>query len=410
MHESSDLESYGEGHRTFDCPWCGAISGIDPSHIGEHYDCPECHKATKLTPQNTRQTELTQPPGEAAGDAKAKPPKPVAHEVSDWESYGKGHRTFDCPWCGAISGIDPSHLGESFTCPECHESTKLTPDNTRPGHVTEPPPDAPHHEEKPARSPALLVVALALVAAIVGVLVATGGDDGGGTGPTDDGKQAAKAPDVDPSTPGPDVDPVKPPVDPDAGSGTDTPEPDDPPDVEEPPPGPDPAVLARKAELERALETAKLEHEAAEKAIEDWKAALEPELLERLGLLEACNDMRLEADRLCQSYPGPDATQEEARAYNAVMRAFVAADPKRVEAATRVTMQLNSERLKPRFLETWESVNFYLPYVRKTMGDMEAAGQCVESEEYGVLVQRLRKAEADVETAEKALADLPGVR
>ena len=113
-----------------------------------------------------------------------------------------------------------------------------------------------------------------------------------------------------------------------------------------------------------------------------------------MGLLP--DDVRIEATRLCETYPGPDASQDEARQYNATMRQFVAAHPHRVEAATRVTMQLNSERLKPRFLETWESVNFYLPHVRKTMGQMEAEGRCTESEEYAAILQRIKDAEAEV--------------
>ena len=143
MHESSDLESYGTGHRTFDCPWCGAVAGIDPSHAGEHFDCPECRKSTKLTPANTRTRELIEPPKEAPphGPGEEAAAGKVSHETSDWESYGKGHRNFDCPWCGAISGVDPSHLGDHFKCPECHKETKLTSENTRGGHASEAPPD-----------------------------------------------------------------------------------------------------------------------------------------------------------------------------------------------------------------------------------------------------------------------------
>jgi hypothetical protein len=155
---------------------------------------------------------------------------------------------------------------------------------------------------------------------------------------------------------------------------------------EDPPAAPDP------------VEAARVDVDRARQALADWEAA-HPEVMEQLGLLKACTDVRSEAARLCESYPGPDATQEEARAYNAVMREFVAADPKRIEAASRIVAELNSERLKPRFIPSWEAVNFYLPYVRETMGRLEAAGQCVESEEYGALLRTLREAEAALEQA-----------
>ena len=407
MHETSDLESYGKGHRTFDCPWCGAISGIDPSHIGEHFDCPECHKATKLTAANTRPTELTEPPPGAPHHAERGGHHP-AHEVSELESYGKGHRTFDCPWCGAISGIDPSHIGEHFDCPECHKQTKLTPDNTRSAHVTEPPPDAPHHEEKSSKAGLLLVAVVAVVAGIVAVISTTGGgDEGAGDGP-DVGRAppADVAPAEQPPTqpPPPEEQPPGETQPPDGQPPEEMPPDGQPPEEqpaeevppEEAPPGEEQPVDPPAAT--DPVEAARIDVDRARQALADWEAA-HPEVVEKLGLLKACTDVRSEAARLCESYPGPDATQEEARAYNAVMREFVAADPKRIEAATRIVAELNSERLKPRFIPSWESVNFYLPYVRETMGRLEAAGQCVESEEYGALLRAVREAEVALEQA-----------
>lgn len=323
------------------------------------------------------------------------------HETSDLENYGKGHRTFDCPWCGAISGIDPSHIGEHFDCPECHKSTKLTPANTRDRHVTDASKDAPPHEESKSKlAPLLLVLAIAAVIGVVVFLTSTGGGDDEGTGgegtdvarttPPDEGlggeSPAAGAPPEE-ASPGE--------APPEEVPSTDEPQPPEPQPPEEMPPEEVPPPEDAAAGL---VEAAKLDLEQARQALADWEAA-HPELMEKFGLLRACTDVRSEAARLCEAYPGPDATQAEARVYNEVMRAFVAADPKRMEAAQRIVEELNSERLKPLFLESWEGVNFYLPHVRITMGRMEAAGECVESEEYGALVRRIHEAQAAVEKA-----------
>ena len=106
--------------RTFDCPWCGAIAPVPADHLGEHFPCPECRQATKLTSKNTSNRPPTAPPPDAP--------------------HTSGHRTFDCPWCGAIAPIPASHLGERFHCPECGKETKLTPTNTRSAALTAPPP------------------------------------------------------------------------------------------------------------------------------------------------------------------------------------------------------------------------------------------------------------------------------
>lgn len=136
--------------RTFDCPWCGAISPVPADHLGEHFVCPECAKATKLTPKNTSDRPPTAPPPGA-------PPT-------------GGLRTFDCPWCGAISPIPASHLGERFACAECHRETKLTAANTQAAAVTAPPPGAPHVE---ARRPFVVwgVVGACALAAAVGAFL-----------------------------------------------------------------------------------------------------------------------------------------------------------------------------------------------------------------------------------------------
>ena len=135
------------GVRTFDCPWCGAISPVPGDHLGEHFVCPECKKGTKLTERSTSTRAATAAP-------------PDAPHLS-------GDRTFDCPWCGAIASVPSSHLGEGFRCPECAKSTKLTSTNTRRALVTAPPPDAPHPAPAGAAgSKGLVVVELLAIAYI----------------------------------------------------------------------------------------------------------------------------------------------------------------------------------------------------------------------------------------------------
>ena len=133
--------------RTFDCPWCGAIAPVPADHLGEHFPCPECRQATKLTSKNTSNRPPTAPPPDAP--------------------HTSGHRTFDCPWCGAIAPIPASHLGERFHCPECGKETKLTPTNTRSAALTAPPPDAPHVEAKGGGRGVLVAVALVTLGAAV---------------------------------------------------------------------------------------------------------------------------------------------------------------------------------------------------------------------------------------------------
>src|SRR5262245_30781837 len=127
--------------------------------MGEHFACPECKKATKLTSHNT--SDL--PPTEAPPDA--------PHLVGD--------RTFDCPWCGAISSVPSSHLGDRFHCPECGKETKLTSTNTRAAAITAPPPDAPHVDEGKGGRGILVAAVVAVLA--VGAWLAFG-QSGGSSG------------------------------------------------------------------------------------------------------------------------------------------------------------------------------------------------------------------------------------
>ena len=179
MPDSKDVETYGEGHLAFDCPWCGAISGVDPSRLGESFECPECHDSTRLTEENTRKGHLADAPSD---DVEDKAKEKAGHETSEWESYGKDHVTFDCPWCGAISGIDASHIGEHFTCPECHRQTRLTEKNLRKRPVTAPPAEGPRHVERAARRRLLLgvsAVAGVIVLAVLVILLAQRPEDPG---------------------------------------------------------------------------------------------------------------------------------------------------------------------------------------------------------------------------------------
>ncbi len=183
--------------RTFDCPWCGAISRIPSDHMGEHFTCPECKKATKLTDKNTSALKPTEPPPDAP--------------------HLTGDRTFDCPWCGAICSVPSQHLGEHFTCPECKKATKLTPQNTRRTDVFTPPPDAPPPEWEVARARRTKVlIALGIAVAIgVAVAVSQGNESpakpGGGEGTT---AQAPTPPpdETTPPSPGPGGPPTPPTV------------------------------------------------------------------------------------------------------------------------------------------------------------------------------------------------------
>jgi predicted RNA-binding Zn-ribbon protein involved in translation (DUF1610 family) len=143
--------------RTFDCPWCGAISPVPADHLGEHFACPECRKETKLTEKNTSALGVTETPPDAP--------------------HLTGDRTFDCPWCGAISAVPSSHLGERFACPECKRDTKLTPTNTRRAPITAPPPDAPPPEPTGAPKGLLVVAGLIVVGVAAWLLTAGGSSD-----------------------------------------------------------------------------------------------------------------------------------------------------------------------------------------------------------------------------------------
>ncbi len=224
METSTATGTHQPGARTFDCPWCGAISKIPSDHLGEHFTCPECKKATKLTDKNTSSLNPTEPPPDAP--------------------HLTGDRTFDCPWCGAICSVPSQHLGEHFTCPECKKATKLTPQNTRRADVFTPPPDAPPPEWEVARARRTKVLIAVGIAAAIGIAVAV--SQGGGTPakPAVHGDGTAQAPSP-PSTPDEATPPPSPipgglPQPPDVGPPTPPPGLPTPPSPV--PPGPTPPV------------------------------------------------------------------------------------------------------------------------------------------------------------------------
>lgn len=87
MSTSSDLESSDTGRLAFDCPWCGAILGVDSEHLGTSFPCPECGESTKLTEDNTRAGHLADV---SADDARSTRTKKAKRKASEWESYGRG--------------------------------------------------------------------------------------------------------------------------------------------------------------------------------------------------------------------------------------------------------------------------------------------------------------------------------
>jgi len=390
--DSSDVESYGKGHLTFDCPWCGAISGVDPTHLGDSYECPECHEHTKLTDENTRRGHLA----EATEDAPH--PDEARHETSEWESYGKGAVTFDCPWCGAISGVDPSHIGQSFECPECHNKTKLTKENTRSTPVTEAPPDAPHHAAG-SKTP-LLVGAIGVVVVIVAAIIvlAGGGGEDQGTTPQPAPKDVALQPpppeEPGPTEPGPgDVTPPDeaPPKEgpPDEAPPKEAP-PDEAPPDETPPvePQPDPVADAKAA------------LEAAQKALADWETA-HPGEMEVLRLRKVGADLSEQVKALLVAMRGDEVTPALARQFNTNMREFIAVDPQRIRVAQYLVTHLDRDGVKPHLLHGWEGLNFYAPRVREPLLEVCGAWGGAEIKDHADLLKTVEDAKAALEALEE---------
>lgn len=317
------------GTRTFDCPWCGAISPVPASHLGEHFACPECKKGTKLTEKNTANRAVSATPPDAP--------------------HMSGERTFDCPWCGAIASVPSSYLGEGFACPECERSTKLTATNTRRAAVTAPPPDAPHPGVSSGAGPKILAAA---VVAAVGVgawwfLAGPGAKKpDSNTSVAKDVGTIDKAPGVNPST-------RSSPSGPAASSGTPLAmTPDVPPGPA--PVGPSAPVDADRAEAARLAATQlAVQIELAEqwlasqtKALADWSDA-HPGALDARDVAAALGEVVAEVDRaLADKALIPDpatATPEQVRAAAAAVRAFIEASPARQKATLAVVEAMRSD-------------------------------------------------------------------
>ena len=337
--------------RTFDCPWCGAISTVPADHLGEHFHCPECRKPTKITERNTTA-------GGAAGTA------------AD-TTHLSGDRTFDCPWCGAISAVPSSHLGERFACPECHRDTKLTSTNTQRSPVTVPPPDAPHVES--SRRGLWIGLGVAAAAFVGFLLLRDRGEPSGpqeperssakvteepsGTRPAD--RPAAGTPPVMPSPgmtgeappmPATSMTEEAPPM-PSPGMTGEAPPMPIPGMTEAPPPAPaePPELLkarAQHAAAAAAFASATEKHARATLALETWAGEHPGAKEAHLGLpaLEQVSAelVRLLSDPAVVADPA-NPKPAELRAVRAAMAKFVEASPERVAIAERALASMRQD-------------------------------------------------------------------
>ncbi len=384
-------------NRTFDCPWCGAISPVPSDHLGEHFTCSECKKATKLTEKNTSDRKPTDSP-------------PDAPHLS-------GERSFDCPWCGAISSLDSSHLGERFHCPECAKETKLTATNTRRAPITAPPPDAP----PPAPTPSGKGVMVALVLAAAGIgawwllrdegtsptakepsgATEIGRAPGAPTPMAPDAAPPAPMPPIGPEDATPTLPPTPSPMPSDGGMG-----------VVGPPPPPSAleeaqAVLAAAASRRAAA----LEKQyAALASLEDWKrenpaAAVAAEHMP--GLLEIAAEAKRLADEK-QAIPEPEkATLEQVRAYDAAIVAFAAASPARTKTAEQVLAWLRADPFgrEGHGLADWKALHFAGDGVKRAFSALEQAWGPGAAMWPADLANAVQAATAEGDAAQKAVLD-----
>lgn len=402
--------------RTFDCPWCGAISPVPADHLGEHFTCPECRKATKLTEKNTSDRKPTEAP-------------PDAPHLS-------GDRTFDCPWCGAISSLSSSHLGERFHCPECNKETKLTATNTRRAPITAPPPDAP----PPASGSSGKGMLVALVLAVGGIgawwLLRDPGTSSTAKQPSG-ATEIGRTPGAPtPPTPGASTQPT-PGAGPGPGAGSPggsrTPEgtpaavgamtPDAAPGATPPPApspaamgadgAPSPAVEAAQAVLGEAMRrrSAALEKQyAALASLQDWKqenpaAAVAAEHMP--GLRELVDEAKRLGDAK-QLIPEPGKpTLEQVRAYDAALVAFTAASPVRVKVAEQVLAWLRADPFgrEGHGLADWKGLHFAGDGVRRAFAALEQAWGPGASMWPADLAKAAEAAAAEGDAAQKAVLD-----
>jgi transcription elongation factor Elf1 len=363
-----------EDRRTFDCPWCGAIHVVPADWLDASFTCKECKRSTRLTEQNLSTRAPTELPDSGV------PPQPK--------------RVFDCPWCGAISGISSLRLGEHFTCPECKRGTKLTDVNTRHGEVTDAAPDAPHHVTAAERHRWWLgigVVAVAVVAAAVFVgpgLVGSGDD-----APTEVAGDGEPAPEP---TPGP--------TEPEPGETAPAPEP------EADPPEP---LRAAVAVARTRLAQAEQDVASRRQIVLVWEAA-HPEVTAARTMEAPLGAVVAEARRgLAALGDGAEVTPTQARAYNAALKDVLAADPTRVGVAERWHAHLVATALPvDRYPARWRDLNFFAPTVRGGLDAVVAANAATRAQTPTALYESLAAAEgarteaaADLAAAERALSE-----
>lgn len=388
---------------TFDCPWCGAIDPVPASQLGEHFACPECKRATKLTERNTSDRPPTEPPPDAP--------------------HRSGDRTFDCPWCGAISAVPASHLGERFHCPECGKETKLTPSNTRAAAITAPPPDAPHHDAPKERG-GLVVGALTLAAIAAGVWYFNRPD----TTPPPPSPQPPVADAGTPSpgtseTPAAQPEPTNPPpapAAPDAGTGPAAPP------APAAPPSPDDAKTLARATAAQAVAAARADVERAQAA--DAEARAQRALWERdhpdasrsAADAEALAALAAVVDRE-RTTAGAAPTAAAARAASDAVVAWVSADAARVALAERVLTSMRADLLGREVLGVadWKGVHWGGDGARRAVASLHAAAVAAgrvapevlaaEASARGALVEARRRL-GDAEARAKALEDAAAPR
>jgi hypothetical protein len=369
------------GQRTFDCPWCGAISRIPADHLGEHFACPECHKSTKLTEANTSTLSPTSAPPDAP------------HLVGD--------RTFDCPWCGAISAIPSSHLGEHFACPECHRQTKLTETNTTRRPPTEPPPDAPHVESVGAGRGVLVGLVLVLVGAGVWLFLSNREPESPSEPDRPAPSVATSERPTDPApAPLPPIGPAEPTVVPASGR--------------------EPPASASSEEVRRAetrLADAKAQVALAETRLSEVRGRLAPfsgpEADVARQSLVALREISAESAPRLEKL-GPEPGVDDVRGYNFEVVRILDASPRRARVAETALAWLRGDPLGGRRDVaglSWREMNFHGPGFRRALAALEAkwseSGKPIPENlrtEEAAAVAALAAAKGEQAAAETALA------
>ncbi|MHC5010056.1 MAG: hypothetical protein ACYTG6_03780 [Planctomycetota bacterium] len=359
MADTTPTES-PEEHRTFDCPWCGAIASVPSEILGEHLVCGECGRGTKVTEQNTTALPPTAPPPDAP--------------------HGPADLTFECPWCGALEAFSSMHLGEHVECPACRKSTKLTSVNTKEGAPPGTVSGQVITDTETSGSPFLLIAAIVVLAA-VGAWFLFGSETGSNTETTGD-TEISQAPPVE-----------EPPVE--------EPEPAEPEEVVSP-------LAEAVAEARDTLRQARLAREQAMDRRDQMRAALDawlaahPDVAEATRTLGPLQTLHTESARLMTVIATQEPTPATARAYNASLRGFIGEDPDRIGLATALLAQLRAEPGGPR-VASWESMNFHAPGVREAIETLLAERKSLAAQVPAELLERVATAEDDVAASSRAV-------